>query len=242
MVKTFEQTEEHFRLKYPGVPYKWGVLGENSALNDFTEPSGTVQFLVASVQALDKPEKNTLYASAEQPQLWGDSLSGVQQIAKARPVVLIDEPQNMATPLRRQAIATLNPLVALRYSATHKESFNLVHRLGPKQAAEAGLVKRVSVKGIVAGEDGKPYVRLDKLRSVRKRLMAEAVIHKAGGKRVPVVLQNGTDLFEESGKLPQYRGLVVESIERKPDRVIFENKLVVQAGTCLLYTSDAADE
>ncbi|RAE85863.1 Type III site-specific deoxyribonuclease, partial [Burkholderia multivorans] len=89
----------------------------------------------------------TLYASGEQPQLWGDALSGVQQIAKARPVVLIDEPQNMATPLRRQAVATLNPLVALRYSATHKEPFNLVHRLGPKQAAEAGLVKRVSVKG-----------------------------------------------------------------------------------------------
>jgi len=93
------------------------------------------------------------------------------------------------------------------------------------------LVKRVSVKGIVAGEDGKPYIRLDKLRSVRKRLMAEAVIDKAGGKRVPVVLQSGTDLFEESGKLPQYRGLVVDSIERKPDRVVFENKLVVQVGT-----------
>lgn len=231
VVKTFEQTEEHFRLKYPGVSYNWGVLGENSALNDFTEPSGTVQFLIMSVQALDKPEKNTLYASAEQPQLWGDSLSGVQQIAKARPVVLIDEPQNMATSLRRQAIATLNPLVALRYSATHKQPFNLVHRLGPKQAAEAGLVKRVSVKGIVAGEDGKPYVRLDKLRSVRRRLMAEAVIDKAGGKRVPVVLQNGTDLFEESEGLPQYRGLVVDSIERKPDRVTFENGLTLQTGT-----------
>ncbi|RPF21503.1 type III restriction enzyme [Myceligenerans xiligouense] len=231
VVKTFEQTEEHFRLKYPGVPYRWGVLGENSALNDFTEPSGTVQLLVASVQALDKPEKNTLYVSAERPQLWGDSLSGMQQIAKARPVVLIDEPQNMATQLRRQAIATLNPLVALRYSATHKEPFNRVHRLGPKQAAEAGLVKRVSVKGIVAGEDGKPYLRLNRLRSVRKRLMAEAVIDKAGGKRAQVVLQNGTDLFEESGSLPQYRGLVVDGIERKPDRVIFANGLVVQVGT-----------
>lgn len=230
VVKTFEQTEEHFRLKYPNVPYKWSVLGENSALSDFTEPSGTVQFLVASVQALDKPDKNTLYSSAEQPQLWGDSLSGVQQIAKDRPVVLIDEPQNMATQLRRQAIATLNPLVALRYSATHKEKFNLVHRLGPKQAAESGLVKRVSVKGIIAGEDGKPYVRVDKLRSIRKRLMAEAVIDKAGGKRGPIVLQNGTDLFEESGELPQYRGLVVDSLERKPDRVVFENGVTVQTG------------
>lgn len=231
VVKTFEQTEEHFRSKYPGVSYKWGVLGENSALNDFTEPSGTVQFLVASVQALDKPEKNTLYAAVEQPQLWGDSLSGAGQIARARPVVMIDEPQNMATPLRRQAIATLNPLVALRYSATHKEPFNLVHRLGPKEASEAGLVKQVSVKGIVAGEDGKPYVRLDKVRSVRKRLMGEAVIDTASGKRTPIVLQNGTDLFEESGNLQQYRGLVVDSIERKPDRVNFENGLTLRVGT-----------
>jgi type III restriction enzyme len=231
VMKTFQQTEEHFRLKYPGTPYTWGVLGENSALNDFTEPSSTVQFLVASIQTLDKPDTNTLYASTESPQLWGDSLSGVQQIAKARPVVLIDEPQNMKTSLRRQAIATLNPLLALRYSATHAEPFNLVHRLGPKQAAEAGLVKRVSVKGIVAGEDGKPYVRLDKLRSVRKRLMAEAVIDKAGGKRSAIVLQNGTDLFEESGNLTQYRGLVVDRIERKPDRVIFENNLTIQVGT-----------
>ncbi|MBO2466000.1 restriction endonuclease [Actinomadura violacea] len=233
VVKTFEQTEEHFRAKYSNVPYTWGVLGENSALSDFAEPSSTVQFLVASVQSLDKPETNTLYASAEQPQLWGDDLTGVQQIAKTRPVVLIDEPQNMATPLRRQAIATLNPLVALRYSATHKEPFNLVHRLGPKQASEAGLVKRVSVKGIVAGEDGKPYVRLDKLRSVRRRLMGEAVIDHAtadGARRGTVVLQNGTDLFEESGGLPQYRGLVIESMERKPDRIVFENGLTVKVG------------
>lgn len=234
VVKTFEQTEEHFRLKYPAVPYKWGVLGENSALNDFSEPSSTVQFLIASVQALDKPDSNTLYsAGPEQPQLWGEARSGVQQIARARPVVLIDEPQNMSTELRRRAITTLNPLVALRYSATHKEPFNLVHRLGPKQAAEAGLVKRVSVKGIVAGEDGKPYVRLEKLRSVQRRLMGEAVIDAAaagGNKRESIVLQNGTDLFEESGGLAQYRGLVVESIERKPDRVVFETGLTVKVG------------
>jgi type III restriction enzyme len=233
VVKTFEQTEEHFRLKYPGIPYKWGVLGENSALNDFSEPSSTVQFLVASVQALDKPDTNTLYATAEQPQLWGDSLSGVQQIAKLRPVVIVDEPQNLGSPgsPRWRVLPTLNPLFALRYSATHRNPFNLVHRLGPKQAAENGLVKRVSVKGIVAGDTGKPYVRLDKIRSVRRRLMAEAVIDRASGTRGQVVLQNGTDLFEESDGLPQYRGLVVDSIERRPDRVIFENGIVVRVGT-----------
>lgn len=233
VVKTFDQTAEHFRTKFPSVPYQWGVLGEGPALDDFTEPSSTVQFLVVSVQAIDKPDTNSVYQEAEQPQLWSDSMSGMAAIASTHPVVIIDEPQNMATPLRHRAIATLNPFVALRYSATHREPFNLVHRLGPKAAREAGLVKRVSVKGIVAGDSGQPYLLVNKIRSVRKRLMAEATIEMAGtagGGRDDIVLQNGTDLYDESGGNDLYRGMVVERFERKPDQVIFENRLVVSVG------------
>ena len=233
VVKTFEQTEEHFRAKYPSVEFNWGVLGENSGLSDFSQPSSTVQFLVASVQALDKPETNTLYSSAEQPKLWGVGETGAEEIAEARPVLIIDEPQNMATDLRRQAIGTLNPLVALRYSATHKEPYNLIHRLGPKQAADASLVKRVSVKGIVAGQDGKPYIHISKVRSKRKTLFVEAAIdrkHADGAQRVQVVLQNGSDLFDLSDGLPQYRGMEVDRIDRKPDRVTFTNKQTIQVG------------
>ncbi|MGK7222242.1 DEAD/DEAH box helicase family protein [Kocuria flava] len=233
VVKTFEQTQEHFASKYPDIKYHWGVLGEGPALDDFTEPSSTVQFMVVSVQAIDKPESNAIYQEAEQPQLWGEAMNGIASVAKMRPVVLIDEPQNMATDLRRQAIATLNPMVALRYSATHKETFNLVHQLGPKAAADAGLVKRVSVKGIVAGSAGRPYLLFNKLRSKNKRLMAEVVMDcdTAGGpKRQDVVLQNGMDLYEESEGLDQYRGMVVDRFERKPDRIVFENGLIVHKG------------
>ncbi len=230
VVKTFKQTAEHFRTKFPSVPYHWGVLGEGPALDDFTEPSSTVQFLVVSVQAIDKPDSNSVYQEAEQPQLWTDSMSGMSAIAATRPVVIIDEPQNMATELRRRAIATLNPLVALRYSATHREPFNLVHRLGPKAAREAGLVKRVSVKGIVAGDSGQPYLLVKKIRSVRRRLMADATIEIAGGARDDVVLQNGMDLYDESGGNELYRGMVVDRFERKPDRVVFENGLEVGVG------------
>lgn len=233
VIKTFEQTAEHFRTKFPSVPYRWGVLGEGPALDDFTEPSSTVQFLVASVQAIDKPDSNAVYQEAEQPQLWNESMSGIAGIAAARPVVIIDEPQNMATDLRRKAIATLNPLVALRYSATHREVFNLVHRLGPKAASEAGLVKRVSVKGIVAGGSDQPYLLVKKIRSVRKRLMADVVIDqntRSGTKRVETVLQSGADLYEESEGLDAYKGMVVDRFERKPDRVVFEDGREVAVG------------
>ena len=135
-----------------------------------------MQFLVASVQAIDKPDTGVVYQEAEQPQLWGDPPAAWRRSPPPTPVVIVDEPQNFTTDLRKRAIATLNPLVALRYSATHAEQFNLVHRLGPKAATELGLVKRVSVKGVVAGDSGKPYLRVNKLRTKSKRLFAEVMI------------------------------------------------------------------
>ncbi|WP_176158884.1 DEAD/DEAH box helicase family protein [Burkholderia multivorans] len=233
VIKTFRDTYEHFRSKFPNLPYGWNVMGESRALNDFIDPSGKVQFLIASVQLLDKPDTNTLYSSPEQPRIWGDTLSGIEQVAQARPVVLIDEPQNMASPLRRRVIATLNPLIALRYSATHKEPFNLVHRLGAKKAAELGLVKRVSVKGIVAGSDGHPYLHFKKVVSKKKTLFAEFAIDTAtrnGAERADVVVEAGSDLFEVSGGLQQYRGLIVDNISRKPDTVSFESGLKIEVG------------
>lgn len=233
VLKTFEQTYEHFRSKFPSLPYSWNVMGESRALEDFIDPSGTVQFLVASIQLLDKPETNTLYSSPEQARIWGENNSGIEQIANARPVVLIDEPQNMATLLRRRAIATLNPLIVLRYSATHREPFNLVHRLSAKKAAELGLVKRAAVKGIVAGSNGQPYLSVKKVVSKSKKLFATLVIDKASdgkSERAEIVVQVSTDLFDESGHLPQYRGLIVDNILRKPDRVAFESGLTLTVG------------
>ena len=40
--------------------------------------------------------------------------------------MIVDEPQNMETPVRAGAIFNLNPLCTLRYSATHKNLYNLM--------------------------------------------------------------------------------------------------------------------
>lgn len=233
VIKTFEQTADHFKSKFPNLSYKWGILGESRALEDFVDSSSAVQFLVSSIQLLDKPDMNTLYSLPEQPRIWGTSGSGIEQIAQSHPVVLIDEPQNMATPLRRRAIATLNPLLVLRYSATHKEPYNLVHRLGAKKAVDIGLVKRVAVKGVVAGSNGQPYLNLKKIINKNKKLFAILTIDRAdknGTQRTEITAQAGVDLFKESGQLPQYRGLIVDNILRKPDQVVFNEKLTLNVG------------
>jgi type III restriction enzyme len=235
VVKTFEQTREHFRAKYPHLDYQWRVLGDSQAVPDFADPSSSVQFLVAGISSLDKPATNTLYASPEQANLWNEGATEIAQLAQLRPVVLIDEPQNMVTPKRRKTIATLNPLVALRYSATHRDPYNLVHRLSAKRAAELGLVKRVSVKGVVAGANGQPYLQLKEIRSrtVRgtTRWLAELLIDAADGDRQAVVLAPGSDLQDESGGLAQYRGYVIESMTRS--ELKFENGVTLAIGQTL---------
>lgn len=49
---------------------------------------------------------------------------GLHMLQALRPVLILDEPQNMESAGSRQALARLNPLVALRYSATHREAYN----------------------------------------------------------------------------------------------------------------------
>lgn len=235
VVKTFEQTREHFRAKYPHLDYQWHVLGDSQAVPDFADPSSNVQFLVAGISSLDKPATNTLYASPEQANLWQGGASGIAQLTRLRPVVLIDEPQNMATAKRRKTIATLNPLVALRYSATHREPFNRVHRLSARRAAELGLVKRVSVKGVVGGANGQPYLHLKSIQAKRQRgttrWLADLVIDVGGGDRKTLVLSPGTDLLDESGGLAQYRGYVIDSMTRAELR--FENGVTLAMGQTL---------
>lgn len=232
-VGTFKDTAAHFRSKFPDLRYAWGVLGEGSVLAEFGEPSGTVRFLIASVQSIQNPESNTIYQASEQPQLWADPSSGMASVAGMKPVVIVDEPQNLVTPLKKRALATLDPLFVLRYSATHLEPFNLVHRLGPKAAKDQGLVKSVSVKGIVPADTGVAYLLVNRLRTRRRRLVAEAVIDQRTGatvRRVEIVLQPGTDLFEESGRIEAYRNMAVERLEREPDRVCLDNGQSIDVG------------
>lgn len=235
VMKTLGDTEEHFRSElFPDLPYEWGLLTEDAGVGEFAEPSDTVRFGVAMVQSIDKPETNRLYRESESAALFGGGPS-IERIAALRPVLVVDEPQNMATPLRRRALASLDPLFCLRYSATHRERFNLVHRLSARAAHDLGLVKRIAVRGVTAGHDaGQPYVNLVAL-AVRKRgIKATMRMHAQASEGNVAIAERklglGDDLREVTG-IDAYAGWVVHEIERNPDRVVFENGTVVELGT-----------
>ena len=69
--------------------------------------------------------------------------SPIEYVQAARPIVIIDEPQSVdSTEKSQEAIKALNPLLTLRYSATHRVAYNLLYRLDPVRAFEQRLVKR----------------------------------------------------------------------------------------------------
>ena len=161
-----------------------------------------------------------------------ESLSGespMSFIQASRPILIMDEPQNMETAKAKRALALMNPVFALRYSATHREDYNLIHRLGPVEAYGGGLVKRIEVMGVSGGDTGAPYARLVGVNT--RGWAPSARIEANFGHARKVVTLKRHDSLEDKTKLPDYKGFAVADIvEGKNPRVVFQNGVTLARG------------
>lgn len=69
-------------------------------------------------------------------------------IAKTNPILIIDEPQSVEGKQTKENLKQFNPLLTLRYSATHKSDsiYNMVYRLDAMEAYNKRLVKKIAVR------------------------------------------------------------------------------------------------
>ena len=120
---------------------------------------------------------------------------------------IIDEPQNMESDAAAAAIARLNPFCTLRYSATHKRAYNRVYRLGPVDAYDMNLVKRIEVASVVA--DDNPNAAFVRLMAVDvTKLRAQVTINHGAGsafKAKKVWVKAGDDLSVHLRRAPGVR-------------------------------------
>jgi type III restriction enzyme len=227
VLKNIEITREHFAALYNNLPFSPFVYGGRkvSQLRQFAV-SHTLQVMVINIDAFRKnftgteeeKKSNVIYKES-------DRLSGRQPIEfvqAARPVVIIDEPQSVDnTEKAQEAIQALNPLCTLRYSATHRNPYNLVYRLDPVRAFELRLVKQIVVASATAeGAMNEPFVRVEQIDSA-KGLRAKLRIHvqdNGGPKEKTVTIkQSGADLYALSNERASYRdGFVVSEINAEP--------------------------
>ena len=226
VLKNIEITAEHFRALYTNLPFEHFVYDAKKVnrLRQFAT-SNTLQILVINIDAFRKnftgteeeQKSNVIYKES-------DKLSGRQPIEfvqAARPIVIIDEPQSVdATGKAQEAIRALNPLCTLRYSATHRNPYNLVYRLDPVRAFELKLVKQIVVASAAAeGAANDAFVRLEQI-DYKKGIKASLRIHVQtpdGPKEKPITVKQGVDLLMRSNERAAYRsGFEVAEISAEP--------------------------
>jgi len=212
--KSFQITADHFGAHYDNVPCRYFIY--NSAkLSDVRQfaTSSNIEIMIINIDAFKKAEN---IINQAQDKLNGET--AMRYIQDTRPIVIIDEPQSVDnTAKAKEAIASLNPLVVLRYSATHREKTNLLFSLTPVDAYQMGLVKQIVVSSnTVDNAHNKPYIALKSVSrdgGFKARIEID-VLGKGGAvTRKTVTAKPGDDLFVLSGKRDLYDGYQLAGID-----------------------------
>jgi type III restriction enzyme len=212
VLKTLQITRRHLSALYDNVPYRSYAYDSAAIgrLRQFALSDG-VEIMVMTLAAFNK-DANIIRQSTDR--LQGET--PIHLVQAARPILILDEPQNMESDISRAALASLRPLFALRYSATHRHPYNLVYRLTPYQAYRQGLVKRIEVAAVQA-EDAylAPYVRLVGISTQKRTVTARVAVHalsSAGAVReTTLTVRPGDDLRAKTGRAG-YAGHEIEEI------------------------------
>lgn len=222
-------TAGHFDAIYR-MPIRWrGYKSEQlGAVGDFAR-AGDLRVLVMTLAAFNKAANVMLHHS--------DKMGGELPMAflqATRPVLILDEPQNMETDLSEESLARLNPLFALRFSATHKTPHNMLFRLSPGNASAAGMVKTIQVGAVQEDNESMPLMELIKAEARGENLSVRIkmnVRQKAGAIKQKIVRCLPWNDLRQKARLPQYDGYIISEIERDPDKVFFVNGKTLAAGS-----------
>lgn len=230
VLKSLELMREHFAALYDNLKYDAFVYDAKrlSRIRNFSI-NNNLQIMIMNIDAFNK-DTNVIRRHE-------DTLSGrrpLDFIQETNPIVIMDEPQNMESERAKEAIASLEPLCTLRYSATHRNLYNLVYRLDPVKAYDLRLVKMIEVASVV--EDAaynKPYISVKGFKTSTKKpptAQLELDVQQADGpKRKVVTVKGDGDLFDATGR-DLYRGYRVSEINAGDEHVSFGNGVTVSLG------------
>jgi type III restriction enzyme len=231
VLKSLQITHDHFQQLYNRTPAAYMVYDSKkpNMLRGFAG-SNNIQILVLNIDSFSKDEN-----IINKP---NDRLTGrkpIEFIQQARPIVIIDEPQNMETDIRRKAIDNLNPLCTLRYSATHTNLYNLLYSLNPVKAYDLGLVKQIEVDAIQTENDfNSGYLELESItrtgNNIKAKLKLDVLDNRSIKRKSVSVARNALNLYKLSNENPRYDGLQVYEIDFGSQQVSFSNGLVLQPG------------
>lgn len=228
VMKSIEMTKAHFAALYDNTRVDPRVYDSKNLnkLRDFAT-SHNVQILVMNIDAFAKDE-NIINQVRER------GVAPIEYIQATHPIVIVDEPQNMETDKRLNAIASLNPLITLRYSATHKYSRHLLYNLNPVKAYDAGLVKQIEVDSVRSDDTfNEAYVELLDITAKKTKITAKVSVYanvKGVVKKKTISISDNDDLYKKTERESYANGYIVSGINAVDGYIEFDNGVIIYQG------------
>lgn len=234
--KAFQLTESHFAEDYnKKIRYFIYNSSDLTKIDQFASDSG-INVMIINTQAFNArgEEAKRIYKKLDSFR----TRRPIDVLATTNPIVIIDEPQSVEGKVTKERLKEFNPLMTLRYSATHKKDsiYNLVYRLDALEAYNKRLVKKIAVKGIsVTGTTAtESYLYLEKINLSGDRPPTATLEFEIKGtsalRKASRVVREGDNLYELSGELDEYKGYTVSRISGLTNAVEFTNGVVLAAG------------
>jgi type III restriction enzyme len=223
-------THDHFQELYDGVAFNYSVYRSQrlSTIRQFVL-SDSVELLIMTIDSFNK-DTNIINN-------YSDRLAGakpINLIRSVRPILILDEPQNMESEKARLAIRSLYPLFTLRYSATHKHYYNLLYRLTPFDAYRSGLVKQIEVYSITEDtEIDQAYLRLENVFRKNGSFFADIQVNaldKHGNIKKKNITVKPDDSIYPKTRLPYYKNWTVSTINLREREVRFKKGQRLKVG------------
>lgn len=230
---------EHFRDLY-SIPFDLTVYSGKSAgeVQAFAT-STNVQILLMTIDSIRGDANNRVIHQSR------DGLRGLPPIdflKATRPIVIMDEPQNMESLLSQSAIGELNPICTLRFSATHLRQRNLVYRLDPVDAHDLGLVKQIVVAEVAQqGADASPFVKLLEVNRDPWQAKMELVCRASDGSlaRKTVTVGQHRDLADVSNNAAYSQNWRINEISLDPPQIELTNHGILRVGEAIGGSNDS---
>lgn len=235
--KSFQMTQEHFAEEY-GKKIRFFIYNSAQLTEiDRFASDNSINVMIINSQAFNARGKDArrIYMKLDEFR----SRRPIDIIAKTNPILIIDEPQSVEGKQTKERLKEFQPLLTLRYSATHKSDsiYNMVYRLDAMEAYNKRLVKKIAVKGIT--ETGSTatdsYLYLEGLNLSKgdptATLQFEVKMASGSPKKKSRIVRIGDNLYDYSGGLEEYKnGFVVKQIDGRDDSVEFLNGIKIYAG------------
>lgn len=232
--KSFQTTQDHFAEEY-GKKIRFFIYNSSqlSEIDHFASDS-SINVMIINSQAFNATGKDARRIYMELDEF--RSRRPIDVIASTNPILIIDEPQSVEGKKTKEKLKEFHPLMTLRYSATHKDPYNMIYRLDAIEAYNQRLVKKIAVKGI--SESGttatNSYVYLESVNVSKKNPTATLqfdVKLKNGTKPKSLIINEGDNLYDYSNGLEEYKeGFVLTKIDGRDNHVEFLNGLSLYAG------------